>query len=97
MLGDDATREVHEAIKGLLDDGEIPIKWTLVIDVVGSEDTRYLAHHSGGGHDGTDAPTVWDVLGMAESFLISTREEARDCTHRLEDVDDEDIEEIDDE
>jgi hypothetical protein len=57
-------REVHDAIGGLLADGEIAIAWTLTIDVAGPDSMRYLAHRAGGGIDGGDAPMMWTALGM---------------------------------
>lgn len=59
-----AQRAVHDALACFLDDGEIAINWTLTIDVAGPHETRYLAHRSGGGHDGTEHPTAWVAFGM---------------------------------
>jgi hypothetical protein len=57
-------RKVHDAIGGLLNDGEMAVAWTLTIDVAGPDDGRYLAHRAGGGIDGGSPPTVWTALGM---------------------------------
>jgi hypothetical protein len=82
---DEARRHVHEAISGLLDEGEIAIAWTLTIDVAGPDDTRYLAHRAGGGFDGADGPMAWTALGMlrasvrlAEDQLAAMTEDADD-------------------
>lgn len=64
MSDEDAKRRAHEAIGGLLDDGEFAVSWCLVIDVVGPNDVRYLAHRAGGGADGLDMPTIWHAAGM---------------------------------
>jgi hypothetical protein len=64
MAYEDAQRKVHDAIGGLLRDGEIAIGWTLTIDVAGPDDTRYLAHRAGGGIDGGSSPMMWTALGM---------------------------------
>lgn len=61
---DEARQRVHEAIGGLLCDGEIAVAWTLTVDVAGADDMRYLAHRAGGGIDGNSPPTVWTALGM---------------------------------
>lgn len=74
MSYDDARRRVHEAVGGLLDDGEIAVAWTLTIDVAGPNDTRYLAHRAGGGIDGAESPSV----GVAEAQLLDMTEDADD-------------------
>jgi hypothetical protein len=79
-------RAVHEALASYLDDGEIAIAWTLTIDVAGPDGVRYLAHRSGGGHDGTSAPQLWTALGMLRASTQVAEGQLRDC---LEDVDDE--------
>jgi hypothetical protein len=61
---EDAQRKVHDAIGGLLREGEIAVGWTLTIDVAGPDDGRYLAHRAGGGIDGSSSPMVWTALGM---------------------------------
>lgn len=87
MSDDDARREAHEAIGGLLEDGEIAVAWTLTIDVAGPDERRYLAHCAGGGHDGTDQPMMWAALGMLRASVQVAEEQLRDST---EDADGED-------
>lgn len=89
---DDAKRAVHTALEGYLDDGEIAVGWVLTIDVAGPDGTRYLAHRAGGGHDGTDMPTIWTVLGMCESASDMSREQLREMTVDVDDHDQEDDE-----
>ena len=84
-MSDEAHEAVHEALSGLLDDGEIAVCWVLTIDVAGPDGMRYLAHRAGGGHDGRDAPMAWTALGMlrasasvAEEQLLSSTDDADD-------------------
>lgn len=84
-MSDEAQRRVHEAIGGLLDEGEIAISWVLTIDVAGPENVRYLAHRAGGGADGADRPMAWTALGMlrasagvAEQQLLGMTTDADD-------------------
>lgn len=83
----EALAVVHEAIGGLVPDGEIVVAWTLQLDVAGPEDTRYLAHRAGGGIDGTDKPLVWQALGMIASALAVAEDQLRDNTADTEDED----------
>lgn len=62
-----AQQRVHEAIQGLLADGELAVCWTLTIDVARPDGGRHLHHHAGGGHDGRDWPMQWTALGMLEA------------------------------
>lgn len=80
MSDDSAKRAVHDAIGGLLDDGEIAVAWTLTIDVAGPDDTRYLAHRAGGGIDGNDSPMIWTALGMLRAGLQVAERQLEDCT-----------------
>jgi len=80
MTSAEAHAAVHEAIGGLLDDGEIPIAWCLVVDVVGPDDVRYLAHRSGGGIDGSDAPMIWTALGMLRASLGVAEDQLSACS-----------------
>jgi hypothetical protein len=80
MSDRDRIMEVHDAIGALLDDGEIPVAWALVIDVAGADGMRYLAHRAGGGVDGSERPIVWTVLGMLEASVIVTRDQVREVT-----------------
>jgi hypothetical protein len=83
----DAQRQVHEAIGGLLDDGEIAICWVLTIDVAGPNDTRYLAHRAGGGHDGNDNPMAWTAAGMLQASADMARDQMRRFTVETDDED----------
>lgn len=67
MSAEEKQRRLHDAIQGVLDDGEIAIAWTLTVDVAGLDDTRYLAHRAGGGPDGNSRPSAWTALGMLEA------------------------------
>lgn len=87
---DAAARAVHEALRGFLDDGEIAISWCVTIDVAGADDVRYLAHRSGGGLDGTDAPTMWAAVGMIRSSLITAEKQVEDLTRDTDDDDEDD-------
>lgn len=86
---DIARAAVHEAIGGLLDDGEIAICWTLTIDVAGPDDVRYLAHRAGGGTDGGDAPMAWTALGMLRSSMKLAEAQLYDQTRDADDDQDE--------
>lgn len=84
---DEARRRVHEAIGGLLDDGEIAISWCLTIDVAGPDDVRYLAHRAGGGHDGTDNPMAWVALGMLQASVVVAEAQVFEMTGPFDDDD----------
>lgn len=88
MTDDEAKAKVHEAIGGLLDEGEIVIHWVLTIDVAGTNDTRYLAHRAGGGHDGSDNPMAWTALGMLEASVGLAKHQLLDMTVDTDDEDD---------
>lgn len=87
---DEAKARVHDAISGLLDEGEIAIAWTLTIDVAGPDDTRYLAHRAGGGADGMDNPMAWTALGMLRASVILAEEQVSACTLDEDDIDEDD-------
>lgn len=87
MTDNDARRAVHEAIGGLLDEGEIAISWCLTIDVAGPENVRYLAHRAGGGADGHDAPMAWTALGMLRASVGVAEAQLLNCTEDAEDDD----------
>lgn len=84
----EAARAVHDALSAYLDDGELVIGWAVVIDVAGPNDTRYLAHRYGGGHDGGESPTVWTALGMPRGGALAAEEQLRDGTRDYEEDDD---------
>jgi hypothetical protein len=86
---DDAKARAHEAIGGLLDEGEIAISWVLTIDVAGPDNTRYLAHRAGGGHDGSDNPMAWAALGMLRASVVAAEQQLLDMTVDI-DIDDDD-------
>jgi hypothetical protein len=73
-------REVHEAIAGLLGEGEIAVSWVLTIDVAGVDGARYLAHRAGGGSDGAERPMVWTALGMLRAAVRIAENQLDDCT-----------------
>jgi hypothetical protein len=76
----EAQQAAHEAISGLLDEGEIAVGWTLTIDVAGQDNVRYLAHRAGGGVDGSQRPMVWTAMGMLQASLDAARDQLRDST-----------------
>jgi len=80
MSLEEASRSVHDAIVGYLDEGEIAIAWTLTIDVAGPDGTRYLAHRSGGGIDGTERPMAWAALGMLQASVDRAQSQLADMT-----------------
>jgi hypothetical protein len=86
---DEAMMRVHDAMAGLLDEGELVSQWVLTMDVVGPDDTRYLAHRAGGGGDGLDRPTAWTALGMLEASAQLARDQLRMHTTDTQDEDDE--------
>lgn len=87
----DPNEQVHQAInQAFLDDGEIAINWVVIIDIAGTDDSRYLSHRSGGGHDGNDAPTAWAALGMLRSGVLLAEAQLVDMTTYDEEPDDED-------
>jgi hypothetical protein len=86
----EAARAVHDALSGYLEDGEIVLSWTVVMDVAGGEHQRYLSHRSGGGHDGTDQPMAWIALGMLRASMKLAEMQLRDMTYALEDDEEED-------
>lgn len=81
---------VHRALKGYLEDGELAVTWCLTIDVAGPDGRRYIAHRSGGGHDGTDGPEVWTALGMLRAAVSVAEAQLLDMTVDAEDEDDDD-------
>lgn len=83
-------RAVHEALKEYLDEGEIPICWTLTIDIAGPEGTRYLAHRAGGGLDGTDTPMIWTAVGLLKAGLRVAENQLDDITYTPDEDGDED-------
>lgn len=87
---DAAQSAVHDAIGGLLDDGEIVISWCLTIDVAGPGDTRYLAHRAGGGHDGQDSPMAWTALGMLRASMQVAERQLDEWTGDTDDAEDDD-------
>ena len=87
-IDEQAQRDVHEALRGFLDDGEIAIAWTLTIDVAGQDDTRYLQYRAGGGIDGTDRPMVWGELGMLRASVRRAEHQLDACSDWLEDDED---------
>jgi len=85
--GSDAQQAVHEALRLYLGDDELAVGWCLTIDVAGPDDTRYLAHRAGGGHDGTNSPMIWTALGMMRASCQVAEEQLRESTTDTEDDD----------
>lgn len=88
MSTDDAHQRLHAAIEDWLGEGEIAIHWVLTIDVAGPEGLRYLAHRSGGGHDGSQQPMCWTAIGMLEASADVAREQLRETTVDSDEDDD---------
>lgn len=80
-----ARQQVHEAIGGLLKDGEIAIGWTLTVDVAGPDDMRYLAHRAGGGIDGNSPPLLWTLIGMLRACALSAEGQLAESTEEADD------------
>jgi hypothetical protein len=89
ILGD-KHKQVHQAIQGMLEDGELAICWVLTIDVAGPDGDRYLAHRGGGGIDGEDAPMSWTALGMLRAAARIAEDQVIESTADTEDDDEED-------
>ena len=89
-MSDSPERAVHDALGGMLDEGEIVMRWMLVIDVIGPDNTRYLSHRAGGGHDGTDKPAAWEAVGMLQASLDIARDQIREMTMDVDEDADED-------
>jgi hypothetical protein len=81
----DAQHRVHDAIGGLLDEGEIAVSWVLTIDVAGQGDLRYLAHRAGGGADGEDGPMAWTALGMLRASAALAEQQLLEGTRDADD------------
>lgn len=81
-------QKLHRAIEQTLDDGEIAIHWCLVIDVAGPDQTRYLAHRSGGGHNGDESPMLWTALGMLKASIGLAEQQLAACTTDATDIED---------
>lgn len=77
----------HQALQGFVDDGELVVAWHVTVEVAGPDDQRYLAHRAGGGLDGTDPPTVWNVVGMLDAARSTARDQLWTCPEEDE-VDD---------
>lgn len=88
-MDEEAQRHVHDAIGGLLDEGELAIAWVLTIDVAGPEDVRYLAHRAGGGHDGGNSPMAWTALGMLRASVGLAEAQLLEYTRDTEDEEEE--------
>lgn len=84
MNANQARQRIHEAVQAVLDEGEIAVGWTLTVDVA-QGGGRYLAHRAGGGHDGTDPPSVWAALGMLEAGVHVAKEQLGACSRDIED------------
>lgn len=82
-----AKARVHEAIGGLLEEGELAISWVLTIDVAGPDSSRYLAHRAGGGADGEDNPMAWTALGMLQASARVAEAQLLDQTEDTDDGD----------
>lgn len=86
---DDAKARLHQAIQGLLDEGELALTWVLTIDVAAPDDIRYLAHRAGGGINGQDNPMAWHALGMLQASAKLAEQELLDATYAVDpDIDD---------
>jgi hypothetical protein len=80
--------EVHDALRGYLEDGEIAVHWAVTIDICRPDGGRYLAHRYGGGIDGNDSPMAWVALGMLQAGADGARDQLREGSTDVEDVED---------
>jgi hypothetical protein len=60
---ENAQRAIHKAISENLPEGQRPLRWILSIDC-GVGEARSITYWAGGGEDGTDEPTPWEVVGL---------------------------------
>lgn len=81
--------EVHEALKGYLDEGEILIGWTTTMEIALPDGGGYLAHRHGGGIDGLNAPSLWTALGMLRTAVLDCETQLRSFQQIIEDDEDE--------
>lgn len=81
---------LHDAIQASLDSDEIAISWVLVVDVAGPDETRYLGHRAGGGHDGESMPMSWQALGMMQAAALLASDQVRSHTVDRDDPEGED-------
>lgn len=79
--------KAHAGLSELIDEGEVIVKWAAVIEVMGPNDTRYLAHRAGCGVDGEDSPMTWDVIGMMRSGMLNAEDQQMSVSC-FDDVDD---------
>ena len=83
---------VQEALQEYLNEDEIVVAWTVTMEVMSLTHGRFLAHRTGGGGDGQDAPTTWALYGMRGAALDSSANDLRRGIRRIEHPDDADEE-----
>ena len=68
------------ATDGQLDDGDLLLSWHLTFEAVTPAGQKWIGHRGGGGHDGTEAPMIWSVIGLLEAALASCHEQLADLS-----------------
>lgn len=76
---------VQDALGGLLEPGELVVRWVATVEVVGPNGVTYLAHRAGGGADGDDRPTAWAALGMLRASVLLAEDQVREMTVDVDD------------
>ncbi len=66
------SEEIHNAIAGDLDDGELLVQWVYVADVIGPDGDRHIVTAGGSGADG---PTTWAALGLLNAAAAITNDQ----------------------
>lgn len=89
MTDDERYAAAHQGLSTLTDDGEIVVKWVAVLEVMGPDDTHYLAHRAGCGLDASDSPMIWDALGLLRAGVIQAEDQLSDLTMPPPDEDEE--------
>jgi hypothetical protein len=70
----------HRAIQELVDKGDLLLSWHLTFEAVTPRGQKWIGHRSGGGHDGTEAPMIWSVIGLLEAALASCHDQLADLS-----------------
>lgn len=71
--------DVHEALRGYLDEGELITGWVVVAEVADVNGVR-LIHRQGGGDGGTTPPSVWGAMGMLRAGEVVAEKQLGDWT-----------------
>ncbi len=86
-------RRLHTALgEHVAREGEIVTKWVCIVEVAGV-DGQYLATRSGGGAEGIEQPTSWEMLGLLHSAMVDAEDDSVAARRII--GEDGDIEELD--